>query len=395
MPPPNGTQGTHACSSQSKHIATRLANSHEQRISELAQRLQASLLDPYERDPARASTSSTSPLLTAHVRSPPGYQQAGGNSLPAAQHEGVKLSEVFDELIACDQANRLQQLMQEATFKDREILRLKEALERALKDSSWVQKKQAAAEEALSTASSTSTALHTELRTLHASFEQQREQLNSITSAKLTAEHAATTAESKAATLEAQLSSKSAELEKTQRQYKRLLDDQQAELERLRQQVQQQSGELSKLQASSAQKEQGLLQQLQSFNGSLQDIRASHAADKATSEQLQKQLDQQHRELQDARASKQQAEASAKQLESLLADSEAERRTLRAKYINLGGPGCVLGIVHAALYMCLAVGKLWTGQAEDCYVHAAAHVRAVRGRLWATYQACRSNPVEC
>jgi chromosome segregation ATPase len=251
-------------------------------------------------------------------------------------HDGVKLSQVFDELIASDQANRLHQHMQEAAFKDRELQRLREALARAQKDCSWAQQKQVAAEDALSKAANSASAQQTELKALQATHEQQRQQLHSLTSAKATADHAAAMAESKLASLEANLSRKSSELEQVQSQYKRLLADQQTELERLRQQLQQQSSELSKLQTSSAQKEHSLLQQLQGFNGTLQDTRAHHAADKATAEQLQAQLLQHQRDLQDARGGRQQAEATAKQLEGLLADSETERRTLRAKYINLG-----------------------------------------------------------
>lgn len=253
-----------------------------------------------------------------------------------SRQQGVKLSEVFDELIASDQANRMQQLLQEQTFKDRELQRLKEAVARSQKESAWAQQKQAAAEEALAKAAGASAAFHTELKALQASDEQQRQQLQSLSSAKGAAEHAAALAESRAASLEAQLHSKSAELDQVQTQYKRLLNQQQEELQCLRQQLQQQGSELSKLQTGSAQKEHDLLRQLQAFNGSLMDIKASHAADKATADQLQRQVDQQQRELQDARAARQQAEANSKQLEGMLADSEAERRALRAKYINLG-----------------------------------------------------------
>jgi len=319
MPSPNRNHGT-ASSTVRADIAARLSASHEQRIQELASRLQASLLDPYERDSAGLAALSAASLAQ-----------------PQLQHQplqGVRLSEVFDELIACDEANRMQQLTQETTFKDRELQRLREAL---AKSQSWCAQKQASAEQALSKAASTSSALQTQLTALQVVHEQQRQQLQSLSSAKAAAEHAAALADSRAASVDAQLSSKTAELEQVQKQYKRLLDEQQGELERLRQQLQQQGSGLAKLQTSSAQKEQGLLQQLQAFNSSLVDVRASHAADKATADQLQKQVELQQRELQDARAGKQQAEASVKQLEGMLADSEAERRTLRAKYINLGG----------------------------------------------------------
>lgn len=293
----------------------------EQRILELAGKLQASLRDPFDREP--------SSLLSA--------QHASSHKATAAsQHEGVKLSEVFDELIASDQANRLHQLMQEASFKDRELQRLREMLQRAQQDCSWAQQKHAAAEEALSKVASTTSNLQTELKALHTTHEQQRQQLHSLTSAKAAAEHAASIAESRAAAAEAKLSSKSLELEQVQGQYKRLLDDQQSELERLRQQLQQQSTELSKLQASASQKEHSLLQQLQGFNSGLKEMQASHAADKATAEQLQKQVHQQQAALQEATSARHKAEAAAKQLEGQLADSETERKTLRAKYINLG-----------------------------------------------------------
>jgi chromosome segregation ATPase len=234
--------------------------------------------------------------------------------------------------------------MQDTNFKDRELQRLREALAGSQQECSWVQQKQAAAEEALSKAAGASSALQSELRSLQASHDTQQQQLQSLSAAKATAESAAVVAGSRIAALEAQLGSKSTELDQVQLQYKRLLGEQQVELERLRQQLQQQGSELGKLQTSAAQKEQGLLQQLHSFSGSLQDIRASHAADKATAEQLQKQVEQLQRELQDGRASKQQAEASAKQLEGLLADSEAERRTLRAKYISLGAPAAAAAL---------------------------------------------------
>lgn len=322
----------------SSSTAARLTSSHEQRIHELASKLQASLLDPFDRDPAAGASSFLAGQSRPHTAQH--HSRGGTSSAAASHHDGVKLSEVFDELIATDQANRLNQLMQDGRFKERELLRLREALQRAQQDCSLAQQKQIAAEDALNKVAGTSTSLQAELKSLNADHEQQRQQLHSLTSAKAAAEHAAIMAESKAASLEAKLNSKSCELDQVQSQYKRLLDDQQAELERLRQQLQQQSIELSKLQTSSAQKEHNLLQQLQSFNGSLQEIRASHAGDKATAEQLQKQLEQQQRALQEACAGKQQAEASAKQLEGMLADSEAERRTLRAKYINLGKQPC-------------------------------------------------------
>lgn len=358
MPSPSRTQGPGE--SASSH---RLSSSHEQRIQQLASRLQASLLDPYDRDPAPARSlqqleaydQPSFPSQQQRSRTAGAASATAGLQAAARQHSTVKLSDVFDELIANDQAQRLQQLMQEASFKDRELQRLREALARAQQDSSWAQQKQVAAEDALNKASGTSASLQAELRGLHTTHEQQRQQLHSLSSAKAAAEHAASLAESRAASLDAQLSSKNSELDQVQSQYKRLLDDQQSELERLRQQLQQSSSELSKLQTSSAQKEQGLLQQLQSFNSNLQDIRASHAADKATADQLQKQLEQRERELQDERASKQTAEATAKQLEGLLADSEAERRTLRAKYINLGEHNKAAGAVLCNMLVCMCL----------------------------------------
>lgn len=316
-----------------QQVEARLNQTHEDRISQLASRLQASLSNPFDR------------AACAEACHQPVSARAAALADPINQ---VRLSEVFDELLASDQANRMQQLNQEVTFRERELQRTREALERAQLEASWSKQKHETTEAQLSKVSNGAALLETELRRLQQENQQLAQQVQSLTNGKAAAERAATLGEARAATAEAALSSRTQELEQLQAHYKRLLSEQQAELDRLRQQVQAQAVELSRTQSEAVNREQCLIKELQTANNSLVDVKTAHAAEKSASELLQARVVELSAELESARKGKQQLQGQLQQAEGLLSDSEAERRSIRAKYMNLGEQSFVI-YVHVGL----------------------------------------------
>jgi hypothetical protein len=81
-------------------VENRLNQTHEDRIQQLAARLQSSLQSPFDRA---------------------GPAQALGSNQHALRGDGIKLADVFDELLASDQAHRTAQLKEEVTFREREV----------------------------------------------------------------------------------------------------------------------------------------------------------------------------------------------------------------------------------------------------------------------------------
>jgi hypothetical protein len=85
-------------------VERRLNQTHEDRIQQLTARLQSSLQSPFDKaGPGQALGSS---------------QHAMRGDSSAGQ---VRLTEVFDELLASDQAHRMAQLKEEVTFREREV----------------------------------------------------------------------------------------------------------------------------------------------------------------------------------------------------------------------------------------------------------------------------------
>lgn len=310
----------HRTSSSSGARALGAEATHEARISELAAKLQASLrADPFEHALVRTSAAAHS-----HQQPPAG---ACSRSTAARRTE-----DVFEELLACDQANRLSELMQDASFKEREVHRLREALSRAQLVASCAQQRQAAAEAGQQATAATASSLTAELQALQAASEQQAAALQRASAAKAAAEHAGALAQGRASSAEALLAGKSAELQQLQGRHKQAASEHAAELDRLRQQLQAAGSKHAK----QVHREQEQLRQLQAAAASLVECKAGLASEQAAREQLQRQLDAAQRELDGCRLGRQAAEAGAKQLEQSLADAEGERRVLRAKYINLG-----------------------------------------------------------
>lgn len=305
-------------------VEARLSQSHEDRINQLASRLQTSLLSPFD----KAACAEVLPQTVS----------AGAAALADPMSQ-VRLSEVFDELLASDQANRMHHLNQEVTFRERELQRLREALERAQLEASWSKQKHEATEAQFTKVSSNAALLESELRKLQQENQALGQQVQGLTSAKAAAERAAAVGETRAATAEALLSSRTQELEQLQTHFKRLTSDQQAELDRLRQQVQSQASELLRSQSEAATREQGLVKELQAANSSLVDVKTALAAERSTSEMLQGKVAELSADIESGRKAKQQLQAQLQQVEGLLADSEAERRSVRAKYMNLGEHG--------------------------------------------------------
>lgn len=307
-------------------VEARLNQSHEQRISELASRLQSSLLPPFDRA----------------ARPGPRPETANARTAGAGIMDQVRLSEVFDELLASDQANRMNQLNREVTFREKELHRLRAAVEQAQSDASWSKQKVASLEGQLSKANDGTALLESELRKLQQDNLQCVQQIQTLNSARSAAERAAAVAEARAATADGLLAGKSQELEQLQAHHKRLLADQQAEIDNLRQQLQSQSAELSRSQSAAASREQGLVQELQHTHSGLVDAKTALAAEKGTAELLHAKAVELTAELESVRKAKQQLHAQLQQVEGLLADSESERRSIRAKYINLGASGEVV-----------------------------------------------------
>ncbi|WIA16070.1 hypothetical protein OEZ85_012795 [Tetradesmus obliquus] len=300
-------------------VESRLNQTHEDRIQQLAARLQSSLQSPFDKaGPVQALSSS---------------QHAQRSDGGAGQ---VRLAEVFDELLASDQAHRMAQLKEEVTFREREVYRLTEALEQSQLEASLAKQQQQTTDAQLVKASTSAALLETELRRLQQDHEALAQQVSSLTAGKASADRAAAVGETRAATAEALLSSKSQELEQLQVHYKRLLTEQQAELERLRQQLHSQSAEQTKAASAAATREQDLLRELQAVNSSMVELKTGLAAERSSGELLQAKVTELTSELEAAQQGKQQLAANLKQVEGLLSDSEAERRTLRAKYMNLG-----------------------------------------------------------
>lgn len=89
-------------------LDNRLSQTHEDRISQLAARLHSSLQSPFDRPGA---------VLDQGVSS-------RTHALRSETLGQIKLAEVFDELLASDQAHRMAQLKDEATFREREVCQL-------------------------------------------------------------------------------------------------------------------------------------------------------------------------------------------------------------------------------------------------------------------------------
>jgi hypothetical protein len=85
-------------------VESRLHQTHEDRIQQLTARLQSSLQSPFDKAGSAQALSSS--------------QHATRGDSGAGQ---VKLAEVFDELLASDQAYRMAQLKEEVTFRERDV----------------------------------------------------------------------------------------------------------------------------------------------------------------------------------------------------------------------------------------------------------------------------------
>lgn len=85
-------------------VESRLNHTHEDRIQQLAARLQSSLQSPFD----KAGSVQALGCSQHAVRSDSGAGQ-------------IRLADVFDELLASDQAHRMAQLKEEVTFREREV----------------------------------------------------------------------------------------------------------------------------------------------------------------------------------------------------------------------------------------------------------------------------------
>lgn len=195
-----------------------------------------------------------------------------------------------------------------------QVYRLTEALEKSQREASWAKQRHETAESQLAKASHSAALLEAELRKLQQEHESLGQQVATLTAGKATAERAAAVGETRAATAEALLQSKAQELEQLQVHYKRLLAEQQAELERLRQQVKSHASEHSKCQSAAATQEQELLRELQTANSSLVDLKTSLAAEQSSNELLKAKATELTAELETLRQSKQQLAANLKQV---------------------------------------------------------------------------------
>lgn len=195
-----------------------------------------------------------------------------------------------------------------------QVYRLTEALEQSQLEASLAKQQQQTTDAQLVKASTSAALLETELHRLQQDHEALAQQVSSLTAGKASADRAAAVGETRAATAEALLSSKSQELEQLQVHYKRLLTEQQAELERLRQQLHSQSAEQTKAASAAATREQDLLRELQAANSSMVELKTGLAAERSSSQLLQVKVTELTSELEAARQGKQQLAANLKQV---------------------------------------------------------------------------------
>jgi chromosome segregation ATPase len=195
-----------------------------------------------------------------------------------------------------------------------QVYRLTEALEQSQLEASLAKQQQQTTDAQLAKASTSAALLETELRKLQHDHEALSQQMTSLTTGKASAKRAAALGETRAATAEALLSSKTQELEQLQVHYKRLLSEQQAELERVRQQLHIQSTDHSKAASAAATREQSLLQEVQAANSIMVELKTSLAAERSSGELLQAKVTELTAELEAARQGKQQLAASLKQV---------------------------------------------------------------------------------
>eukprot|EP00775_Hariotina_reticulata_P004489 gene4489-4742_t len=230
----------------------------------------------------------------------------------------------------------MHQLTEEVTFRERELFRLREALDKAQLDAKLCRQKQETTDAELAKVSQASSVLEVQLRALQRDKDQLSNELQTSDAARAAAEGAAATSDIRAATAEALLSSTRKELEQLRSCHNRLLADQQAELERLRVQVQAQASELSKEKSTAASREQELLREVHAANSSLIDARTAAAAEKGNNEVLAGKASHLSEELEAARKQNQQLQVNVEELEQMLAESEAERRMVRTRFLSLG-----------------------------------------------------------
>jgi chromosome segregation ATPase len=230
----------------------------------------------------------------------------------------------------------MHQLTEEVTFRERELFRLREAFDKAQLDARLCKQKQETTDAELAKVSQTSSVLEVQLRALQCDHGQLAKELQTTRAAKATAEQAAAASETRAAAAEALTSHTRKESEQMQNCHKRLLAEQQAELERLRHQVQAQASELSREKSTAASREQELLREVHAANSNLIDVRTALASEKGSNEALAGKASHLSDELEASRKQNQQLQVNVEELEQMLTESESDRRAVRARFLSLG-----------------------------------------------------------
>jgi chromosome segregation ATPase len=298
-----------------EEVERRLKITHEDRIAQLTQSLHNSLLSPFDR-----ATVNTVPATKA-------VQQTSGQP---------RIADVFDELIRTDRANRVQQLADEVAFRDQELTKLRERLEKTQLEASLNKEQRDVLQHQLAKATSSSQLLEQELRRLQKEHETLGQEVQSLQSGKSTAERTSAIEQARATAAEQLAASRGRELDNLKADYKQLLAEQQQQQTTTQKELQDLLAEATKQRSLASQQEEQLSKELSNASKNLLEVRGALAAEKATNESLEAKLAAANESLADLKKQKKQLASNLNELEGLLAESERERKDARNKYMKLG-----------------------------------------------------------
>lgn len=301
-------------------VDKRLQSSHEDRIARLADSVHQSLLSPFDKP-----------------------------ELNGGLHGQQRIADVFDELIKTDRVSRIQQLNDEVAFRDRELSRLRENLEKVQLEACIQKEQRAAAEQQASRTNQHNAVLEAELAKLQREHEDVTDQVKELSISRAAAERAAAREQARADVAEQTLARVSADHDQLKADHRRSLQEHAQQLADLRKELQTSQADHAKHTASAAAKEQDLTKQLATTSTSLAETRTQLSAAKSDLASLQQQLASATTELATIKRERAQLSARATQAEAGLAESDKERIEVRNKYIRLGkaaGWSSWLGLWH-------------------------------------------------
>ncbi len=196
-----------------EEVERRLNQTHSDRITHLTDRVHASMQPPFSKPSGMLPKAHVTTTASAHVR----------DGMLSGKQQGQRLTEIFDELLASDASRRMAEMAEEVAFRDRELRRLHDALDRTQMEAALAKEQREANAVQLSHVATGTSILEQELQRARQDAEQLAEQLAAANSCRASAERVAAAAEARAQSFEALAVSKGQDLAELQKHYKGLL----------------------------------------------------------------------------------------------------------------------------------------------------------------------------